>query len=206
VARAVGQEPGAEADPLRGLARAAAGGDLASMRRLLEAVAPRVLRIARSVLGAGEADVEDVVQESLIALVRALPAYRGEASAMTYASRIAVRTAVAARHRLRSHRARQTALGADAVERDAVAPSAAALAAGERRRTVLRELLAGLPDAQAESLALRFVLGASLEEVAEATGAPLNTVRSRLRLAKEALARRLEAEPELCALLGEEEP
>jgi len=46
-------------------------------------------------------------------------------------------------------------------------------------------------------LALRVMLGWSLEDVAQATGAPLNTVRSRVRLAKEALRRRIEADPSL---------
>ena len=34
------------------------------------------------------------------------------------------------------------------------------------------------------AIALRFVLGWSLEEVSRVTGAPVNTVRSRVRLAK----------------------
>jgi RNA polymerase sigma-70 factor (ECF subfamily) len=61
-------------------------------------------------------------------------------------------------------------------------------------------LLEDLPEEQADVLALRVVLGLSLEEVAQATGAPLNTVRSRVRLAKEALRRRIESTPELADL------
>jgi len=61
----------------------------------------------------------------------------------------------------------------------------------------LRDLLIDLPEAQADALALRVMLGWSLEDVAQATGAPLNTVRSRVRLAKEALRRRIEADPSL---------
>jgi RNA polymerase sigma-70 factor (ECF subfamily) len=45
------------------------------------------------------------------------------------------------------------------------------------------------------------VLGWSLEEVASATGVPVNTVRSRVRLAKEALRRRIEALPHLAVEL-----
>jgi RNA polymerase sigma-70 factor (ECF subfamily) len=58
-------------------------------------------------------------------------------------------------------------------------------------------LLDELPEPQAEALVLRVAWGLSMQEVADATGAPLNTVRSRLRLAKEALARRLEDDPDL---------
>ena len=42
---------------------------------------------------------------------------------------------------------------------------------------------------------MRVVLGWSLEEIAAHSGAPLNTVRSRLRLAKEGLRRRIENLP-----------
>ena len=45
------------------------------------------------------------------------------------------------------------------------------------------------------------VLGWSLGEVAEATSAPLNTVRSRLRLAKETLRAKLEANSDLLLAL-----
>src|SRR5262245_34952031 len=86
-------------DPLGELARAAAAGDLAAMRQLLDAVAPRLWRVVRSVLGPWAADVDDVAQESLIALVRALPAFRSECAVEGYAARIAVRTAVAAQKR-----------------------------------------------------------------------------------------------------------
>jgi RNA polymerase sigma-70 factor (ECF subfamily) len=43
-----------------------------------------------------------------------------------------------------------------------------------------------------------------MQEVADATGAPINTVRSRVRLAKEALRRRIEEDPTLAELLGGE--
>jgi DNA-directed RNA polymerase specialized sigma24 family protein len=61
----------------------------------------------------------------------------------------------------------------------------------------VRALLDDLPEEQAEALALRFMLGWSLIEISEASGAPVNTVRSRLRLAKEALRRRVEADAAL---------
>ena len=64
------------------------------------------------------------------------------------------------------------------------------------RRALLRQLLGEIPVEQAEALAMRVVLGWSLDEIASQAGVPLNTVRSRLRLAKEALRRKIEAAPE----------
>ena len=67
----------------------------------------------------------------------------------------------------------------------------------------MQSLLEEIPQEQAEALAMRTMLGWSLEEIVEASGAPLNTVRSRLR-AKEALRRKIEADPALADELGVE--
>jgi RNA polymerase sigma factor (sigma-70 family) len=182
------------------LARDAARGDTAATAQLLRAVAPLVNRVVRAMLGGGHPDVPDVVQQSLIGLVRALPAFRGECAPEGYAQTIAMRTALLARKRWRIDRLRRDD---DAETEVTVDPKASPedTALSERRRTLLRELMLEIPEEQAEALGLRIMLGWSLEEVAQAAGAPLNTIRSRLRLAKEALRKRIEAAPELYAAL-----
>jgi DNA-directed RNA polymerase specialized sigma24 family protein len=50
---------------------------------------------------------------------------------------------------------------------------------------------------------MRAVLGHSIDEIAEALDVPINTVRSRLRLAKAALRERIETDPSLGELLEE---
>lgn len=188
-------------DPWRSLARDAAAGDADAMRRLIEALAPSVLRLVRAVLGPRRADAEDVVQESLLGFVDALATFRGESTVLHYACRIAIRTAVAARQRARSRDERLAGLAPADVGADegAGVPGDPPLAG--RRRALLRTLLDELPAAQAETIALRVVLGCSLQEVADATSVPVNTVRSRMRLAKEALRRRIEADPDLLEML-----
>jgi RNA polymerase sigma-70 factor (ECF subfamily) len=69
--------------------------------------------------------------------------------------------------------------------------------------TLVRELLDSLPTAQAEALALHAMLGFTVAEVAESTGVPAETVRSRLRLAKRALRDRIEGNPRLVVLKEE---
>ena len=185
---------------IRDSAREAATGDTRATAQLLRAVAPLVNRVVRAMLGGGHPDVQDVVQQSLIGLVRALPAFRGDCPPEGYAQTIAMRTALLARKRTRIARSRHD----DEAETDASpAPddSPEETAVAERRRRLLRDLLLEIPEEQAEALALRIMLGWSIEEVAQAAGAPLNTVRSRLRLAKEALRRRIEAAPDLYAAL-----
>ena len=179
---------------LMALADDARQGSPRALQRLLQAVTPRVGRVVRVVLGAGHPDRDDVEQLSLLAFTQALGGFRGECEPVHYASRIAVRTAVHARHRLRKQQERFDDL-ADVEEPTATSAHDDALA--ERRKRHVRELLGIIPPDQAEALALRVALGWSLEEIAVAADIPVNTVRSRLRLAKEALRRRIEADPAL---------
>jgi RNA polymerase sigma-70 factor (ECF subfamily) len=182
--------------PAKALAVQAAGGDIAATRRLLEAVAPRMKRAVMAVMGAGNSDVDDVLQQSLIGLVQALPSYRGECEPSYFGARIAVRTAMASRKRARAAWARHDdEASAEALPSNDAAPLTVAVE--ERRRRIVRELLETISEEQAETMAMRFMLGWSLEEVAQATRVPLNTVRSRLRLAKEALRKRIQADPVL---------
>jgi RNA polymerase sigma factor (sigma-70 family) len=168
------------------LARTAAGGDVRATRRLLEVVAPRVARVVRAVMGSSHAEVEDAAQLALIGFVQALPSFRGECDPSQFAARIAVRTAGAVRRRSRNRGgAEDRGVDVDALE----APPQEIEAA--RRRETVRRLLDSLPEEQGEVLVLRVMLGWALKEIAETTGAPLNTVRSRLRLAKEAVRRRI---------------
>lgn len=180
------------------LARAAAEGDVQATAKLLRAVGPTVAGVVRAILGS-HPDVDDVVQQSLIALVQALPSFRGECEPAGYAGRIAARTAVAARKRSRVQAARTTAVDDEAFPPGS-SPTPEGATAGARRMELIRELLGQIPEEQAECLALRVVLGWTLEEVAETTGVPVNTVRSRVRLAKEALRRRIEADPRFAEL------
>lgn len=177
------------------LAREAAAGDSAAMSRLLRAIAPKLIAVVKAVLGAGHPDVDDAVQQTLIGFVQGLPAFRGDCDPTGYGRVIAVRTAVAIRKRARARDAKNDP-GADA---DAMPGNASPRedVFARRRKEALRSLLEELPTEQAEAFAMRIVLGCSLEEIAAESGAPLNTVRSRLRLAKERLRARIENDPDL---------
>jgi RNA polymerase sigma-70 factor (ECF subfamily) len=185
--------PGAAPESLgHGLARLAGQGDPRATRQLLELVGPKIVRTARAVMGPHHPDLEDAVQLSLIGLIHALPSFRGECSPAQFAARIAVRTATATRRRSRTRGSREE-VGPDL---DAVAAQPSDPGAG-RRSAVLRSLLDELPEEQAEALAMRVALGWSLKDIAETTNTPVNTVRSRMRLAKEALRRRIADDPGL---------
>jgi RNA polymerase sigma factor (sigma-70 family) len=196
VPRTPGSSANDDAAELTALARLAGSGDPAATRRFLDQVWPTLSRVVNSVLGSRHPEVDDVIQQSLIAVLQALSAFRGDCHPAGYASRIALHVALRARRNAAVRRARNETLAQiSASEPDVQWPSAEASA--ERRKKALRDLLADLPEEQADALALRTILGWSLEEVAQATGAPLNTVRSRVRLAKEAMRRRIDADPTL---------
>ena len=179
--------PGDDVRAEEALLAAARRGERRALERLLQRLAPRVLAGCRAVLGPAHPDVEDAAQEALLALAGALPRFRGECSLAHYAARVTARVAMQQLRRWRRghppgpHEAeRPAALASD--------PEAEVLAG--RRRELVRDLLAELPEAQAEVLLMRVVLGMRPAEVAAATGVPVNTVRSRLRLARQALEQR----------------
>lgn len=183
------------------LALRAAAGDLEATQALLGYLVPVIRRVVAGVMGTAHADFDDVAQQSLIAVLGALPSFRGECSPAGYASRIAFRVALRARKQRGREQNRLDAFARGTTD-ESRAPSPIEVSGAQRRRELLRELLARLPEEQAETLALRVVLGWSLDEIASATGAPTNTVRSRMRLAKDALRKSIERSPGLCEELG----
>jgi RNA polymerase sigma-70 factor (ECF subfamily) len=165
-------------------------------RATLTRVGPAVLAAVRSVLGRDAPDVDDVAQESLVAFLRALPEFRGDCDVRSFATGIAVNVALSARRR-----AARRAPKLDQFARDNADPQPRAGAHDAllqaRRTAALRELLDEVPREQAEAMLMRCVLGDSLPEIAAATGTVVNTVRSRIRLARQALAARIGADPTL---------
>ena len=159
------------------------GGDAAATRTLLTSLAPSMLQVIRRVLGVRHPDVEDTLQEAMLAAARALPSFRGECGVRHFGCRIATFVAITAR--------RREPPPADALDDDAPASAEADWALAARRRELVRSLLDQLPVEQAEALVLHCVVGLTVEELAAAAGAPIETARSRLRLAKGALRLRI---------------
>lgn len=186
-----GVRAASRADELAAIARAASAGDAAAVEMLMREVGGSMRRAVRKVLGHGHPDVEDVIQDALLALLAGLRDFRGDCSVHYFANRIALLTAISARRRLTT-RGRFDA-GALSLEQaiDERAPSPFAAILSERRRELLLGLLAKLPRRTVEALMLHFVLGYTVEEIAEAGGVSEHTVWSRLRLGKRALRRGL---------------
>jgi len=203
--RSASPQPGPTAeDELLPLAHAAIAGDDVALRTLLTAVGPNILRVVRRVIGGSHPDVEDVAQECAVEFVSALRRFRGESSIRHFAARVALRAAMNARRRQRAAKRNHGGpepVDADEAVCDGTPPDA--LAASRASVQLARELCDALPPVQAEALALHCVLGYTMNEVASICGAPLETVRSRLRSAKAALVARALADPRLRELMEE---
>jgi RNA polymerase sigma-70 factor (ECF subfamily) len=196
--------PAAAEDELWPLANAAISGDAVALRTLLMTLAPHMLRVLRRVLGFRHPELEDIAQECAIEFASALLRFRREASVKHFACRVALQTAMNARRKMQA--GKRNLMGAEFVPPEDVAGASplpethAAWCAGV---SLVRELCDELPEAQSEVLALHCVLGYSVSEVAAICGVPLETVRSRLRVAKQVLVARAQANPVLRELLEE---
>lgn len=160
------------------LMAAAGRGDGQAQRELARRLLPRV-RTSVSYLAFRSSDADDLVQVSLVEVLRSAGTFRGESSIETWADRITARTV--ARGLRRAH-ARQEQVEAtaelpdvpDVGEGDADPATRALL----RRRLV--ELMERVPLENRVPVLYKYVYGYSLEEIAELVEAPVNTVRNRL--------------------------
>lgn len=141
-------------------------------------------------LGVPEASLDDVTQEVFLVLYRRRDEFRGGSSVRTWLHGIALHTARRHREKLARRRRKDEELGPDAPP-DPLTPEAEV---GQRRALQrLDQLLAELGDEQREVFVLAEIAELPAPEIAELLGLKLNTVYSRLRLARGHLRRRLDA-------------
>jgi RNA polymerase sigma-70 factor (ECF subfamily) len=142
---------------------------------------PRVFRFVAAATGAPAADVDDLVQETLLHAWRNRAQFRGESSLLTWVLSIARN-----RVKMRLRAVKPAALGAiDREEIPAEVVRSAEAAAAVRR--ALEELDA----AHAEVLLLRYFEGLGVRAIAGRLGESEKAVESRLHRAKLALRDRL---------------
>jgi RNA polymerase sigma-70 factor (ECF subfamily) len=141
------------------------------------------------VLTGGDADAEDLVQDTFVRAFRALPRFRGESSFRTWLHRIAVN--VIRSHMVRRGRRLETAAvrdsGEDSHSLFERVPSEEDLEATVTRRQMIDRALATLSDDVRLLVTLRDVQGLEYQEIAAITGLPIGTVESRIFRARQRL-------------------
>jgi RNA polymerase sigma-70 factor (ECF subfamily) len=175
-------DDGTEAAVLAGVRQGWAGRGVA-FEVLFRALRLPVLELCLHITGR-RSDAEDALQETFLAVHRALPAFRGEAGLSTWVFRIALRAALLLRARRRDHAE---------VDPETPAPGGgeAALVAREEARRVHAAL--GELSAEHRSVLALFALeGLDHAAIAEILGVPEGTVWSRLHAARARLRELLE--------------
>ncbi len=152
------------------------------IRRHQDFVFGAVLRVVKD-----RSQAEDLAQEAFLRAYRGLEGFRGDAAVRSWLYRIATNLATNAVTRRREY-------PSDTM------PEQAARGRGPGReleaaelRAHLRAAIAGLPDELRVPLVLREYDELSYQEIADTTGLPLNTVRTRILRARRALRSEMEA-------------
>lgn len=162
-------------DPVTVLALAARDGDPDAAGDLVRLTQGEVGRFLAHLTD--PASAEDLAQDTYLAAFRALPAFRGDASARTWLLAIARRVAASSiRDRQRSRRHAATLA---AQPRSDVPDHAGGIA--------VRAVVAALPLPRREAFVLTQVLGLSYDEAAGVLGVPVGTIRSRVARARDDL-------------------
>lgn len=179
----------------RDLVRRAQRGDRQAFDVLVRKYQHKIVKlVARYVHDPTEA--LDVSQEVFIKAYRALPNFRGDSAFYTWLYRIAINTAknvlVAQERRPPAEdidAAQAEQLGTVAQLREVATPERMALR-GEIEEAIL-QALEELPEDLRTALTLCELEGMSYEEIAQAMGCPVGTVRSRIFRAREAIETKL---------------
>ena len=133
-------------------------------------------------------EVDDILQDTLLEIVRNIHSFRGESSFMTWAARVAFTQANRHRRRRRRFSTRDGAIAAvatsipDYFSADFNDPERAAFGAEDSRRVAVA--VARLAELDRDVLLLRDLHGYSTSEVAEQLGLSAAAVKSRLHRAR----------------------
>jgi RNA polymerase sigma-70 factor (ECF subfamily) len=176
------------------LLRRVAGGDSVALTRLYERYAGPLFGYLRRLAG-DDMTAEEILQDTMLAVWRSAGAFAGRSRVSTWLFGVARRQA---HNRLRGQAHRR--LGGQAHARGPgpalpdqpdPAPGPDELAIAAAGGTAVAAAVGRLPDHHRDVVALVFVAGLPLAEVAELLDVPVGTVKSRLYHARAALAGQL---------------
>ncbi len=173
-------------------------GDRDALERVLRANVPAIERLLARMIGPG-ADLEDLLQATLMATVAAFPRYRAEASVRTWMSRIAVN--IVRQHLRRPERRRRVALELVPEQRVDDAPDPDRAADHRAGLARLFDHLGKIGIKKRLAFILHVVEGYPMDEVAALTDATVSATKSRVFWARRALLSRARKDPFLRDLM-----
>lgn len=153
-------------------------GDQDAFEQLVGAYERRVYSLCYRMCG-NAPDAEEAAQDTFLALWRGIRGFRGDAAFSTWLYRLASNACL---DLLRRRRGETVSLDDEETHWDAVDPGEQPQERVERseRQETLRRALASLPEEYRAALLLREAEGLRYEEIAEALGIELGTVKSRI--------------------------
>lgn len=171
----VGTQADARADEARAIEGLIAAGEFReALTRCARAYATALGRLCMALTGS-QAESEELVQETLLAALDALPTYRAEGSVRAWLFGIARR--ICGRHtEMRSRRESRLRLVHDTRPR----PDASELAVERERAERTRAALAKLKPSEREAVVLRYEAGLSFKELSIACGVDEAAARKRV--------------------------
>jgi RNA polymerase sigma-70 factor (ECF subfamily) len=172
----------------------ALSGDAEAFGELVRRWERPIYALSFGMLGSAE-DARDATQETFLAAFRNLRGFRGEAKVSSWLHRIAVNQCITRQRRARVRS--ETALEDEAERGGAQLATPAhvspARVAERRERTdAVRRAVAALPTELREVIVMKEFEELTFQEIADALGVPLSTVKSRLYTALKQLRLRLE--------------
>lgn len=185
-----------DAEILEGVRR----GDVTAATALHDRARPQVDRTIVRLLGRRDRDHEDLLQLSMIELVRSLRSFRGECSLDTWTSRVTAHTVFKELRRRRTERNVFDA-SADVTDFDVAPgdPDRDATMRSALRRVRLH--LSAIDPVKAWTVLLHDVSGYDLREIAEITEVSVAAAQTRLVRGRRELHARIEGDPDLRELL-----
>ena len=175
--------------------------DPEAFETLVRTYTPRLLSVARRMLGGNEEDARDVVQDAMLSAFRSIDRFEGTARVSTWLHRIVVNAALMKiRTRRRKPEESLEPLLPTFKEEGGHAAAVAGwdepadrLAEQEETRQLVRDAILGLPEGYRDVLILRDIQELDTAETARALGITANAVKIRLHRARQALRTRLDS-------------
>jgi RNA polymerase sigma-70 factor (ECF subfamily) len=161
----------------------------------LDAIYPALVRAAR-VLCWSDADVDDVVQEALLAAYRGRASFKGHASPFTWCYTILTRVASRANRRhVRGRSLTSTHDDGEMTETlDAPLPPVDSRLLDDETSRAVIDAVRTLPQRQREVITLHFLRDCPYAEIASALGISVGTVKATVFAAKQSLREKLSGE------------
>lgn len=177
-------------DSALSLVRQAQAGDAAALARLMREQRPSIARICASMCRS-DPEADDVLQETLLAVVQNLASFRGDASFLTWVFTVARTQRARMLRRRRAHESRRSAWADRLAVQAAAATDARGVLGEGSSRGALESALGQLSAVDRRLTLLGLGAGFTAQELATREGLSVSAVKTRLHRARVALRREL---------------